>query len=121
MSRLRVRYWEEVEQTDRIVEIPGSNRLLYGGDVRRIRIAFDHDFNSFAQASQLVTNVSCSTQTLELQELLIAELLGIIRLGPSLPNVEKSEVISTTHDEILPGLVGVKLFVLRTIEEGSRF
>ena len=51
MSRLEVRYRKEVEQTDRIVEIPGSDRLLYGGDVRRVRIAFDHDLNPFAQAS----------------------------------------------------------------------
>lgn len=33
------------ERTYCIVEIPGSDRFLYGGDIRGIRIAFDHDFN----------------------------------------------------------------------------
>ena len=108
-------------RTYRIIEIPRSDRLLYGRNVCRVWIAFDYDLNSFAQSCQLITNVSRSAQTLELQKLLIAELLGIVCLGPSFPNVEKSEMVSATPDEVLSGLVGVKLFVLRAIEEGRGF
>lgn len=113
--------WKARVRTNRIVEIPRGDRLLYGGDICRVRIAFDDNLNSFTQPCQLVSNISCPAQTLKLQELLVTELLRVICLDPSFPNVEKSEMISTTPDKILSGLVGVKLFVLRTIEEGGGF
>lgn len=94
---------------------------MYGSDVCRVWIAFDHNLDPLAQPSQLITNVSCSAQSLELQELLIAELLGIIGLGPSFPYVEESEVITATPDKVLSGLVGVKLFILRSVEQGGGF
>lgn len=94
---------------------------MYGSDIRRVGIALDHNFNSLTQPSQLVSNVSCPTQALELQELFVTELLGVICLDPSFPNVEKSEMVSTTPDKVLSGLVGVKLFVLWAIEEGRGF
>lgn len=120
-SRVRVGCWKAGERTYRIVKIPGSNRLLYGCDIRRVRIAFNHNLDSFTEPGQLISNVSRSAQTLELQELFVAELLRVICLGPSFPNVEKSKVVPPAPDKILTGLVGVKFFVLRAIEEGRGF
>jgi hypothetical protein len=53
--------------------------------------------------------------------LFIAELLRVIGLDPSFPNVEKGKMVSTALDKVLSGLVSVKLFVLRAIEKGRGF
>lgn len=89
---------------------------MYGSDISRVRIAFDHDFDPFTKPGQLVSDVSRPTQTLELQKLFVTELLGVICLDPSLPNVEKGEMVPATPHKVLSGLIGMKFFVLRAIE-----
>jgi len=99
-----------------VVEVSRRDSFLYTADIVCIRIALNDDFNTFTKPSQLIPNVSCPTETLELQELLVAELLRIIRVGPLLPNIEQREVISTRTNEILTSLVCMHFLVFRAIE-----
>jgi hypothetical protein len=112
---------ERMEATYRIVEIPRKNSLLNWSRIIRIRIPFDYNLHSLAQPSQLISDISCTAQRLELQELLVTELLRIVRIGPLLPYVEQCEVVSSGTNEILPGLISMQLLVLRSVEERARF
>ena len=58
-----------------------------------------------------LANVTCATQALEFQELLIAKLLGIIRLCPLFPNIQECKVIPSWTHKILPSLISMQFFL----------
>ena len=101
----------------RVVEIARSQGLLYWRYIVRVRVAFDNNLYTLAQASELVTDITCSAQALELQELLVAELLRIICLGPLLPDIQQRKVVAACANEVLASLIGVHLLVFRPVEE----
>ena len=93
--------------THGVVEVPSSDGLLDWSDIVRVWIALHHDLHTFAQASELIADVARSAQTLELQELLVTELLRVVRLRPLFPHVQQGEVVAACAHEILPRLVSV--------------
>lgn len=107
--------------TYRVVKVSSSDRLLYRRDVVRVRITLNDNLYTFAQPSELVANIACPRQGLELQELLIAELLRVVGLGPLLPYVEQREVVAARPHEVLPRLVCVQLLVFRPVEQRAGF
>lgn len=111
----------QVKKTCRIVEVARGNSFLYRRDVIAVRISLNDNLDPLAQPCKLVPNISGTAYTLELQELFVAELLRVVGFGPLFPYVEQREVISSRFHKVLPGLVRVKLLVLRSIEQRPRF
>ena len=106
--------------TCRVIEISRCDCLLYRCDVVGVRVALNDDFHTLAQPGKLITNIARPTQTLILQELLVAELLGVVGVRPLLPNIEQCEVITTRADEVLSGLISVQFLVLGPVEKRGR-
>ena len=62
-------------RTHRVVKVPRSDRFLDGRDIVRVGVALHDHFDALAQARELVPDIPRTTEALELQDLLIAELL----------------------------------------------
>ena len=101
----------------RVVEITSSNCLLYWCDIVRVGITLNEDLDTLTESRQLIPDITGTTETLELQELFVAELLRVVRFRPLLPYVEESEVVAACADKVLPRLIGVQLLVLRPVEQ----
>lgn len=63
------------KKVHRVIKVSRSNRLLDGCDIVRVGITPHDHFDALAQACELVSDIPRTTETLELQELFIAELL----------------------------------------------
>ena len=112
---------KQAEKTCRVVEVARGNSFLYRCDIIAVRIGLNNNLNPLAQPCKLVPDISGTAYTLELKELLVAELLRVVCFGPLFPYVEQREVISARFHKVLPGLVRVKLLVLGSIEQRPRF
>lgn len=108
---------------------PGTDSLLNGNDVTRVRIAFNEDLNPLAELDELVPNISYSSEglwdkrlvsnvtriteglnltNLDLNEVLVRPRDRESGILPLLPDIEKHEVISAGFDEILTSGIGCK-------------
>lgn len=104
-------------RTNGVVEVSSGHGLLNWRDIIRVRVGLNNDLHALTQPCKLVSNITRPAETLELQELLIAELLRVVRLGPLLPNIKEREVVATWPDEVLSCLISMQLLVLWSVEQ----
>lgn len=116
LKTMSVLYRDDVDNTHSVVEVARRDCLLHWGDIIGIWIRLNHHLHTVTQPSQLISNVARPAQTLELQKLLIAELLRIVRFGPLFPNIQQSKVIASSTNEILPRLICVQFLVFRSVK-----
>ena len=62
-------------KTHRVIKVSRRDRLLDGRDIVRVGVTPHDHFDALAQARELVPDIPRTTEALELQELLVAELL----------------------------------------------
>jgi hypothetical protein len=91
----------------RIVKVPRRDRLLHRDHVAGVRISAHSQPNTLTKVNELVPHIPRTVEAPELHELLVAELLRKVRLGPLVPQIEQRKMISPRMEKILPRLVGV--------------
>lgn len=101
-----------------VIEISGSQSLLYRRNVIRVRIALYDDLHSFTKTCQLISNITRSAERFELQELFVAELLRVVRVCPLVPYIQERKVVTARSNKILTGLVRMQFLVFGSVEDG---
>jgi hypothetical protein len=101
-----------------VVEVSGSHCFLDGNDLMR---TLDNDLDTVAQLSELISDITDSTDGFELDEIFVAPLLRVSGLGPLFEDVEKGKVITAGLDERFVSLVGMDLFVFGPVKQRAGF
>lgn len=107
-------------QPRRIREEPRRNRLLDRHDVAFTAAANLH-LHPLTQPAQLVPHVPRPPQTPELEEVLPRPYIAEVRVHPLVPDIQQREMVPAGFiREPLSRLVGVKLLILRPVEQTAR-
>ena len=101
--------------THGVIEVAGRHGLLHRNDIGRIGL--DDNFHALTQRGKLITNISHSTERLELKEILVTELLRVIALHPLLVHVQKGEVVASRLDEVAMCFIRMHSLVFWSIKD----
>lgn len=114
--RKRRRKWKK---THCIVKVASCNGLLDRYNI--IWRTFNDHLHSVTKLRQLISDISHSAKTLELDKIFVAKLLRIIAFCPLLKDVEESKVITARLDKVFMSFISMHTLIFRTIKERAGF